>query len=407
MVERYSSKLLEVPPLLLTELLICIERIRATIHLRVSSILAFTEQKVTQDSHNGLLKQLSVIVPTKNRQSAAVAAAYQWAQLVAKVIVIDASAQSAISRFSGIPNVVYLHDTSSKEVRYCRAAELVETAYGMLQSDDDVFVPSAIAECLQWLSNNCDYAAVSPTALSERNSRYGITYRKALRWNNRSDRKAERLDYLGINYTPSSIYGVARSEYLRLSFSSMAINPIPVFAFGELHHEFVMNGLGKVRVLPVVGWIRRSTYDKVDPRSSFSAPEWFANSEGVYARQFVDGVARTIVADAPDSFEEVRRGVSSALSAYARAVQQARRASRATVLRRKVKDTYKRVVPRRLYNFLKPIVGWLWLGLRKESWPWESIDVELQSAGVSLPADALVTLRARELLETTEHDDER
>lgn len=361
---------------------------------------------MSQDVNSGVLKQLSVIVPTKNRQVAAVAAAIQWAPFVARVIVIDASVQSAAAQFFNIPNVVYLHDTSSKEARYCRAARIIRTPYGMLQSDDDVFVPSAVAECVQWLGNNPDYAAVSPMALSESDRRYRITYRRGIGWTNCSDSEAERLKYLGRNYTPSSIYGVARSEDLRLSFRSMAANPIPVFAFGELHHEFVMNGLGKVRVLPVVGWIRRSTYAKVDPRENFSSPQWFANSTGMYARQFIDGVAGAIVAHAPENSEGVRCGVSSALLAYAQAVQGSRRASRAYVIGRKARAAYKQVVPRRTRNILKPLVGRLLLGLRKEWLLWESLDVELRNAGVHLPADALVTLRARELLEKTKCDDE-
>lgn len=344
------------------------------------------------------LQQLTVIIPTMNRQTAVRAAVRQWKDVAAKIIVMDSSADSSAADYASLPGVVYRHLVAPLWDRYWRAAEMIRTPFGMLQSDDDVFVPKAIAHCINLLSEKSDYSAISPTAIKGGEPGWRLCYGQSVSWSNHAESTTDRLLHLGSNYLPSSIYGVCRSEWMRTSFSSMTAGPLPVFAFAELHHEFVLNALGKVCVLPEVGWLRRTTYDKISPATQFPSQAWYRDLDSQYRRQFVDGVAQAVAPILGEPIVDVRQSVDDALVLYAHSVAQNNSGSARRTLRQRVKAVYKQRIPEWARALLKPTIGKILSGSRKYK-SWQDLSDDLDRLGIRLPPEAAVALQARERLE--------
>ena len=337
-----------------------------------------------------ILAELTVIVPTFGRPIAAEAIASQWAPQVGHMIIVDGSKMPSGDAFNRFPNVTYVHDPRAIEVRLGRASELVATRFAMLQSDDDVFVPSAIAACISELERNSAYCAVSPTAIRvDGQVLAALSYPSALRWDNSASLRAERIKHLGRNYTPSCLYGVCRSQALKASLLTMAKDPVPVYAFWELHHEFVVNGLGGVKVMPVVGWLRRDSYASIDSRDKSQGVPWFADPDSEQRERFVQGVTSALSEAMASSLSEVRNDVEAGLAAYAEGYLAARRQRT-----QRFRQMYQGCVPRPIKRAIKITRR---VCRRRRGRPMDSKTLAAQ--GILLPDDALKLLEARIKLE--------
>lgn len=341
---------------------------------------------------NPLLAELTVIVPTLNRPIAAEAVASQWARKVGHMIIVDGSERPNSVAFERFPNVTYIHDRRSIEVRLGRASELVATRFAMLQSDDDVFIPGSIAACVSELDRSNAYIAISSTAANAIGRQLvGLSYADAIGWNNNSPSRAARLQYLGSHYTPSCIYGVCRTEALQASFLAMATGQVPVYAFAELHHEFFVNGVGAVKVLPVIGWIRRDSYESTDTREKGEARKWFADAKGEYRKLFVQGVSSALSEATASSLTEVLEDVELGLTAYAELVLASWAQSQSRLHR--ILRICKQLIPRFLRRVIK--------NCRKRYKHYvrsRSADLDFKSLagqGIELPEDAIELLHNR------------
>lgn len=342
---------------------------------------------------NPLLAELTVIVPTWNRPIAAEAVASQWAHEVAHMVIVDGSERSISDAFERFANVTYIHDRRSIEARLGRASELVATRFAMLQPDDDVFIPSAIAACISELERDNSYTAVSPTAIrSVGHNLASLSYPSALRWNNSASSRRARVQHLGSNYTPICSYGVCRSDALKASFLTMAKDPVPVYAFGELHHEFVVNGLGSVKVMPIVGWIRRDKYASIDSRDKTDGAPWFADPKSEQRERFVHGVSLALSEAMASSLSEVRDDVESGLAAYAERFLAARRQPQ--TFSQLFRQLYKRYVP---WPFRRAVKA-MRRAYRRRRDPFMDSRM-LAAQGIHLPDDALKLLQGRIELE--------
>lgn len=345
----------------------------------------------------GGLQDLTVILLTKNRPALAIAAVQQWAGLARKVVVADGSddPSTELEQFS---DVLYFWSKERVERRLQHAAALVETDFAMLQSDDDIFVPGVVNECIAELQTLSDYVAVTPTSIKAHHSRFRLTYPKAVTWDNAGNSCNDRMQHLAAHYIPSCIYGICRAEELKRSFVSMGKNPLPVYAFGELHHEFVMNALGKVRIHPVVGWIRRDVSKSVETREDFNNQLWFARRDGELRAQFVEGVARSVAPELGEPLDRVRKSVDDALETYALSASERSSGMWTRTLRLRIKGAYKRLVPKRARTVLKPTIGKV-LSATPKYKTWEDLRDDLERQGIRLPPEAAVALEEREQLE--------
>lgn len=345
---------------------------------------------------NDFLAELTVIVPTLNRPIAAEAVASQWAPKVGHMIIVDGSERPNSVAFERFSNVTYVHDCRSIEVRLGRACELVTTRFAMMQSDDDVFISGVIAACASELDRSDAYIAVSTTAVNAVGRQLiGLSYEDAMGWDNHSPSRAARLQYLGSQYTPSCIYGVCRTEALQASFRAMATGPVPVYAFAELHHEFFMNGVGAVKVLPVIGWIRRDSYESTDTREKGEGRMWFADAEGKYRKLFVQGVSSALSEATMSPLTEVLEDVELGLTAYAELVltSWARPQGRLHQIWSIVKHFIPRFLRRAIKEFRKRYK--CYVRARNANLNLK----DLAGQGIELPEDAIELLHSRIALE--------
>jgi len=337
------------------------------------------------------LRDLTVILPTYNRHCFMFAAIRQWHPLVHQIIVVDGSEESRMVGPLDFPNVQYIHDTRSIEHRLARAAGLVRTQFSMVQSDDDIFVPEAVVECVLFLKANANYSASTPAAIRIARKGFQLAYPTSIGWDNSSELCSDRLQWLGSHYIPSSIYGVCRTDALRVSFESMAQDPLPVYAFAELHHEMVMNGLGRVRVQPIIGWIRRDVALSVDRNQNSLQSNWYTQEEHDLRRRYVEGVSRALSRSTGEDLAQKRREVTQGLEGYAEALLLWER-------RNYFKSLYKALVPKAVRRTLKSIKRSIYPGKDHFS-DWTSLTRRLSQYGVAVSDETLELIAQREALE--------
>ena len=338
-----------------------------------------------------MLSDLTIIIPSFNRPVLLLAAVRQWKPHAAHIVVIDGSTayNAVLEREAAFAqNVQYIHDERRIEQRLARAIRLVKTEFVMLQSDDDIFIPAAVGESIAFLRKNVEYSAVTPLPVGYRKKKFCLEYAKAVNWYNSARTSSDRLRWLGSRYIPSSLYGVCRTHDARISLETMAIAPLSVYAFWELHHEMVMNGLGRVRVDPLVGWIRRDVADPVDRQDIGTQREWFEPPTTDLAEQFVEGVSKALADATGGSFTRKRGEVKAALEAYADFVHRSSRAASTN------KSWYK-IVPKPVRHRLKrcavlPLTSYT-------NWP--ELVKGLSKVGVRTLKETLEVIAEREFLE--------
>ncbi len=347
-----------------------------------------------------MLSDLTVIIPSYNRHALLEAAVRQWHSRAGQIIIVDGSSNPMTSSATKLANVTYIHDSSPIEHRLARAASLVATPFTMLQSDDDIFAPAAISESMAFLHEAHDYTVSTPLATQYSELGWRLSYIKAVGWDNSAAASAARMKYLGSRYTISSFYGVARTNAMVISLYSMAKDPLPVYAFGELHHEMVMNGLGNVRVERTVGWIRRSLADSVDARGRGPDREWFAQRDGQLRKRFIEGVSIALAQATGELVSQKRLEIAAGLDCYAEQVLASWAKKRPA--KQRLVSAYRRFVPVPIRRRLQPITMRLEPGASRHS-DWQTFVGQLEDMGVRVPQETLGVVAEREELEREAH----
>lgn len=264
------------------------------------------------------LQDLTIILPTigMERRHFAAAAVHQWAATKAHIVVSDGSAESHSRVFQQFDTVTYLQDAGAYQRRLANAAKHVRTEFSMIMSDDDVFVPSIIAACIEAMKQASDYAAVAPLLAESNGKRYTIP-RNSLDWKNSSSTRTSRLAYLSENIAPSCIYAVSQSDLFKRSLDWAARNSLPAQGSHQHHHEIFMNALGKVRILPQIGWLRRTFIPKVNRRDPSIVRGWLEDPKDELRQSFVNGLSAAIAEASGGPEKQIRDEVEALVANYA------------------------------------------------------------------------------------------
>ena len=107
------------------------------------------------------LSELTLVVPTYNRQSDALKQMHFWSDSPVILHVLDGTnvpIQREELEDLG-DNVHYYHMPCSIEERFGRAGKLVDTPYVAFICDDEFFIPSVLEKSIVYLKNNKDFVA--------------------------------------------------------------------------------------------------------------------------------------------------------------------------------------------------------------------------------------------------------
>lgn len=234
------------------------------------------------------LFELTIVIPTFNRQSFAIRNMHYWSGRLAKVVVIDGSQRPIpAEKLSSLSkNITYIHLDLPFNERILFATEHVTTKYAMLCCDDEFQVPSGIVKCIDFLENNQDYSQCCGRVIRFSPRKYCIRLDPD-KLNHEShfvnqENWEERIAYHVTPIVTSTIYGVHRVDSFRHcvkhSMNYDYGNPYPQ----ETLFEFAAAAFGKSKVIPSVTWLRSAECDPVFTKGwerKESISDWYDNRE--------------------------------------------------------------------------------------------------------------------------------
>ncbi len=116
--------------------------------------------------YNNILKNLTIVIPSYNRQSYLIRTIKYWSDKKVKIIILDGSKNSLKKKIKiTSKNITYIHNPVGLYSRLLSSSKKVKTKYVMLGCDDEFYIPSALEKCLRYLSLKKDYGCCTGRAL--------------------------------------------------------------------------------------------------------------------------------------------------------------------------------------------------------------------------------------------------
>lgn len=207
----------------------------------------------------GELPRLTVVILSFGRPEILRESLIYWSGLSVKVLVVDGSnVRNATIHDSN--KLRYIHAPKSYTDRAAIAAGLVDTEFVVLASDDEIYVPSALERCIRFLSSNPDYVSVCGESVGVVVSSGTVVFSEqypALRGFSVEDDDG-RTRFLRYLESPrvAYYYSVTRSAVWKSAWRAISGVQFPIAGVHELQFEGLMAYLGRVKVLPVLMWVR-------------------------------------------------------------------------------------------------------------------------------------------------------
>lgn len=182
-----------------------------------------------------------------------------WLKLPVTLIVLDQS-QTSNQFVPKSPRLTYIHSPESYLTNHQLAATMVSTPYVLIACDDELYIPSAVRECIEFLEQSPNHIAIGGEAIGFHMKgsvrEWKEQYPKLRGYLLESENWSERVSsHLG-SYRHILYYSVTRTEEWSFVWSRIARKSFSPFAVFELQLEAALAVAGKFRVLPQVMWIR-------------------------------------------------------------------------------------------------------------------------------------------------------
>ena len=220
-----------------------------------------------------MLQNLSIVIPTLNRQSLALRNARFWSNLGPKVYVLDGSVEAinhSLLKTLG-SNIEYKHWPVSYLERISRVTELIHTPYTILMCDDEFYLPSALERSIEFLNLEKDYVACTGKCIvfdwKDRLISSGERY-KTDRSSISHNSPFDRCLYHVKEYIPRHIYAVIRTDVWIKAWGSTFVKEYLARGQFEIQFELSVAYLGKTKILPVLSWLRSWEVDPVPSTST-------------------------------------------------------------------------------------------------------------------------------------------
>ena len=241
-------------------------------------------------AYNNFLSDLTIVVPTYNRQDYALRCMQYWSEKGPKVLVIDGTLKpiEKYEFYSLSSNIVYVHMPLGYYERLRASLNLINTKYVILACDDEFYIPSALEKCIIELDNNLELVACIGQCIGfnyhELNKVTGYPEYLKLRSLFLSETEAEvRVKSHMYNYVPSLIFSINRSKDWKTAWQYILKVEFPAYSIGELQFEIFMSFAGKSKAINELMWLRsyecqptRGQSPSLIPTNSF--PDWWINS---------------------------------------------------------------------------------------------------------------------------------
>ena len=255
------------------------------------------------------LDDLTIVIPSFGRQKFLARQIEYWTSSRARILILDGT-PSPMPIQQCPENVDYRHVPIDFFERMKMATELVSTKYVALLGDDDLYLPSGLSACINWLDQNpSDAGAVGRALYFFYQDGRVFVNEKNPESSNFPKSVLTGLDRLRNYYFPGKIgaiaYGVYRSaqwkEAVRATYSSQ-------YSCGYVYDTYLRTTLtysGNISVCESITWMCSGENPPIQDSSSFSRkldlinwlnePAWSVEREA-FRRSLVEA----LVAIGPD-----------------------------------------------------------------------------------------------------------
>ena len=266
-----------------------------------------------------LLSDLTIVIPSYNRQNYLTRQINYWKDYDVEVLILDGSTvpnyklQKSASR-----NINIIHLPESIERRFGVAIAMINTKYAAMLSDDEFFLPTSLASSIKFLEDNPDYSACKGNAVGFRVDSVGSKcngiqiYPELKGYKIANDKPSARLIEHMAPYAMASLWAVHRTEVLKTGLALAGRRPPYASAAAfEIQLSLITAWFGKIKVLDELMWLR--SYENKNiwwSNGNLPIVDWL--NHGKYKNettQFINDLTETLSA----SVQEIR----DALTAYA------------------------------------------------------------------------------------------
>lgn len=116
---------------------------------------SLSQKKAEQDIEFNELTQLTIVIPSYERQAFILRQVVYWGKTQAKIIILDGSQVPLSDRMqkvlAGLPNFTYRHLKESFAQRMKLAAEMIQTTYVAMLGDDEFFLKNGLCNAIKRL----------------------------------------------------------------------------------------------------------------------------------------------------------------------------------------------------------------------------------------------------------------
>ncbi len=229
------------------------------------------------------LKDLTIIVPSYNRQNYLIRLIKYWRDTGVKLIILDGSSTNLKKNIKILDkNIKYIHFPSSLYKRLYYSIKLIKTKYVMLGCDDEFYVSSSLAKCVKFLSLNKDFVACTGRAISFNfknnsiiaNNIYPLLKNRKLTHSDPNKRIEKHFS----NYEQGHLYAVCEAKIWKIAAKTVFSKEYNFYAAWELQFEYLIPFSKKSLVLPNLLWLRSKENEPIrDTSPSMSFSNSFSN----------------------------------------------------------------------------------------------------------------------------------
>jgi glycosyltransferase domain-containing protein len=205
------------------------------------------------------IRNLSIVIPTYNRPHFIMRSITFWSSIGVKLYILDGS-KDFNPLCKNLPeNVYYFHKPIPFLDRLRFVYPMIETEYSTLMPDDEFFLPSTIKKCISVIENNDIVSCGGQCIRFEKNRTnisYSLIYTKLRSYNFLQDNGITRMQAHMLDYTPSTLYSVMKTETWKKCMTLMTKRIVDVYSMLEIEFEMAATFHGKCMTLPDVLWLR-------------------------------------------------------------------------------------------------------------------------------------------------------
>lgn len=206
------------------------------------------------------LNKLTLVIFTLNRHKLLKRTINYWLNFNIKLIVLDGSNLKFQDPCLQSENIKYIHDKTGLYRRLLSSINYINTEFVILGSDDEFYLPSALASCIDFLLKESNFSSCGGRAIgfyTEKNKIFGLKQYKNLKnlkldQSNASERAIKHFS----NYVPAHFYSVMRFSKWKIICQNVFEKNYHFSASHELQVEFLSVIAGKSRILPELMWLR-------------------------------------------------------------------------------------------------------------------------------------------------------